>query len=70
MQPGAAHKKRSRKAARWRDLPSGGVLKIDRSLTPAGLGLELEVIIVNGKPRWLWTIENGQALGFVEAGTS
>jgi hypothetical protein len=61
-------KRRSRKGARWRDLPSGGVLRIDSE--PAGVTLELEVIMVNGKPRWLWTIENGQALGFVQPGMS
>lgn len=53
---------------RWFDLPHGGVMQIRHNLTPDGKGLDLEVIVVDGKPRWLWMLESGEALGFVEAG--
>ncbi len=64
----SVRKRRRTNRDRWFDLPHGGVLQLRRGLTPEGHGLDLEVIMVGGKPRWLWMLESGEALGFVEAG--
>ena len=55
-------------SVRWHDLPSGGVLEVRQAANPRGLALELEVIISDGKTRWLWLLGTGQALAFVRAG--
>jgi len=69
MNTTTVRKRRQSGGNRWFDLPHGGVLQIRRNnLTPDGHGLDLEVIVVDGRPRWLWMLESGEALGFVEAG--
>jgi hypothetical protein len=48
----------------WTDLPSGGVLAVDRRLTP-GVALDLELILGGDRPRWLWITGTGELLKIV-----
>lgn len=48
----------------WTELPSGGVLTVDRRLTP-GIELDLEVVMGGDRARWLWILGNGELLKIV-----
>lgn len=60
----STYKRRSRPTSSWTDLPSGGVLAVDRKLTP-GVELDLELVLGGDRPRWLWITGTGDLLQIV-----